>query len=344
LRYARWRSACGSREARTYAPSPKQTLYNGTAQRYASAIPMVLTRTNPVLCLVLVLVPAGCTEHGAHSTARGREQAKEEYVPVFRLACSEKVKDGLAARFERAQIDVRMLRIQDLSPHEVPDWAKESEGWLILVKPAKRREAETVRKDWFQSLREPAEMSGPVQPRVVPLVLGEAKPLPKKLVVSVRDELLKRRDLDQTVRRDPDRQSEMKEVDTDNTDWLKQVVVDLGWIDSKRFGDQAADAAFLLVQHSGDLPLMLAALPEIEQDVKAGRLNPQNFALLFDRLQIMQGGRQRYGTQVMKDDKGDWIVGRLEEPDQVDERRKEIGLEPLQDYLSRFGHTVRIQR
>lgn len=137
----------------------------------------------------------------------------------------------------------------------------------------------------------------------------------------------------------------MMQVDDDNTTWLKKVVVEHGWIDSTRFGTKAANAAFLLVQHSGDLPLMTAALPQIGEEVKAGRLDGQNFALLFDRLQLMQGGRQRYGTQVMKvGSQGDWVVHRLEDPDRVDERRKEMGLGPLEKYLARFGHKVRIER
>jgi hypothetical protein len=314
---------------------------------------METTRTYPapyLLLLLVFLVAAGCTGNGngEPSTVRAKEKQKEHesYAPIFRLSSSEEVKDRLAARFAQAQVDARLTPIRDLPPEKVPSWARGCEGWVILVKPAQREAAEAVRKQWFQSLREKAEMSGPVRrPRAVPLVLGEAKPVPEEVLASVKGELQKRRKLDQVVRKDPSRHGEMKQVDTDNTTWLKKVVVDHGWIDSRRFGTKAADTAFLLVQHSGDLPLMLAALPEIEKDVRAGRLSAENFAFLFDRVQIMQGGQQRYGTQVIKEgEKGDWVVGRLEDPDRVDERRKEIGLGPLADYLARFGQNVRIER
>lgn len=308
---------------------------------------METTRTCRVPCLLAaLLVAAGCGGNGDSSTVRAEERQHASYVPAFCLSSSEGVKDELARRLAQSQIDARFPRIRDLPPAAVPRWAKGREGWLVLVKPAQREAAEAARKEWFQSLRKPAEMSGPVRrPRVVPLVLGEARPLSDEVLASISGELSKRRELDQVVRKDPSRRGEMKQVDTDNTAWLKQVVVEHGWIDSRRFGVKAADAAFLLVQHSGDLPLMLAALPEIEKDVKAGRLNAENFAFLFDRLQIMQGGQQRYGTQIIKDDEqGDWVVSRLEDPDRVDELRKEIGLEPLQDYIARFGHKVRIER
>ena len=154
-------------------------------------------------------------------------------------------------------------------------------------------------------------------------------PMEAEAVASIQAELRKRARKDQEVRRGD--QSAMQQVDADNTAWLKQTVVAHGWIDVARFGRQAADDAFLLVQHSGDLALMNAALPKIERDVKAGRLSSQNFALLYDRTEIMQGGKQRYGTQILKDEKsGDWVVGRLEDPERVDERRKAIGLGLLQ--------------
>ena len=62
-------------------------------------------------------------------------------------------------------------------------------------------------------------------------------------------------------------------VDADNTAWLREQMRELGWIDASRFGPDASFAAFLIVQHSQDLPLMLAALPEIEADVRAKRFN-----------------------------------------------------------------------
>ena len=57
-----------------------------------------------------------------------------------------------------------------------------------------------------------------------------------------------------------------------------------GWIDAGRFGSAASKAACVIVQHSGDVSMMMAALPEIEKDVKARQLDGQAFALLNDRL------------------------------------------------------------
>lgn len=111
---------------------------------------------------------------------------------------------------------------------------------------------------------------------------------------------------------------------------------EVGWIDVGRFGADAANAAFLLVQHSANTPLMMAALPIIEKDVKAKRLDGEPFALLYDRLQLMLGGKQRYGTQLSANDKEDLVVPALEDRKKVDEYRKELGLPPLAEYLKLF--------
>ena len=102
-----------------------------------------------------------------------------------------------------------------------------------------------------------------------PLTFGKPKELPAEKVQAAQAELVKRLQLDQAVRRDRSRRGEMAKVDADNTAYLKKQVTETGWIDVGRFGRSASHAAFLLVQHSGDLPLMLAALPHIKKDVKA---------------------------------------------------------------------------
>ncbi len=171
---------------------------------------------------------------------------------------------------------------------------------------------------------------------VVPLAIGAAAPLPAERIAALQAELAKRREIDQAVRTDAARHAEMEGVDRDNTAWLAALVQEIGWIDVERFGKESAGAAFLIVQHSGDLPLMSAALPAIERDVRAHGLDGQNYALLFDRLQVNLGRRQRYGSQLGSDEEGRLIVIGLEARDRVDALRKELRMGPLAAYLDFF--------
>jgi hypothetical protein len=61
-------------------------------------------------------------------------------------------------------------------------------------------------------------------------------------------------------------------------------------------------------------------------------VDPRDTAYLTDRVLIGTGKRQLYGTQVIFKD-GKFVPNPIEDADQVDERRKAIGMEPLQEYL-----------
>jgi hypothetical protein len=178
---------------------------------------------------------------------------------------------------------------------------------------------------------------------VEPYELPEAQPLDQGVVSMLVEDLRARRVEDQRVRKDlesqADREAAVKEmvaVDLDNTEFLLGVIRELGWIDATRFGAEAADTAFLIVQHTSDLRLMRTALPRIEEDVRAGRLGGQSFALMHDRLQLNLGGRQRYGSQLGRLPDGGAVLMPCEDLERVDERRASMGMGPLAEYLELF--------
>ena len=172
--------------------------------------------------------------------------------------------------------------------------------------------------------------------KVRPLALGAVAELTTERVAALQEELRRRRAEDQAVRKDARRSTEMQKVDEDNTAFLKKLVGEVGWIDATRFGKEAADAAFLIVQHSGDVPLMAATLPEIEKGVRAKVLDPQSFALLHDRLSLDLGRKQRYGTQLGQGADKNLVVMPIEDRAHVEKIREELGLLPLSQYLDYF--------
>lgn len=179
--------------------------------------------------------------------------------------------------------------------------------------------------------------SAEVPPAIRPAPVDDARALPAEVVAEIRAQLSRRFVADKAVRTDPASTAEAwKAVDEPNTAWLRATIERVGWIDVGRFGSDASDAAFLLVQHSGDLTLMRAVLPEIERDVRARRQEGGSYALLYDRVQIFAGRKQRYGSQIQYGPDGGIGVFELEDPATVDALRAGLGLEPLADYLKRF--------
>jgi len=179
----------------------------------------------------------------------------------------------------------------------------------------------------------------PSKLRVEPYELPADIEVDEGLAAAVLEDLRERSREDQRVRsggRTSVDAGEMMRVDADNTEFLLIMIEEIGWIDATRFGSEASDAAFLLVQHSGDIRLMRTALPLVEADVEAGKLNGQAFALLHDRCQLNLGYRQRYGSQIGIMPDGRSVLMPMEDPDGVDARRAALGMGPLAEYLAHF--------
>ncbi len=174
----------------------------------------------------------------------------------------------------------------------------------------------------------PVELVGPK-----PLALPQAAKLAPDKVKTACESLEKLYKDDQSARSGKASVEEVLKVQAENTKGLKMLLAEVGWIDVARFGAKASNQALMLAQHSGDLPLMMAALVEVKKDVKDQAMDAQGYAMLYDRLQLMLGEKQRYGTQVGKTGASDYAILPLEDPAKVNDFRKEIGLFPLEDYV-----------
>jgi hypothetical protein len=110
-------------------------------------------------------------------------------------------------------------------------------------------------------------------------------------------------------------------------------VQEIGWIDAPRFGQKVSVFATIMTKHTGNLALMAAVLPYVERDLKETG-DGQTYAVLYDAVQLDLGRKQRYGTQIGADAKGDHYILPLENPARVDDELKAIGLGPLSRYMA----------
>ena len=127
---------------------------------------------------------------------------------------------------------------------------------------------------------------------------------------------------------------EMARLDGIATDWLKQVVEQQGWPTISEVGAAGASNAWLLAQHADHDPLFqLKVLQLMEPLVGQGEADGRNFAYLYDRVMLKLAGAQRYGTQ-MHCPAGAFEPQPLELPDDIDQLRADVGLEPIEDYIA----------
>ena len=128
----------------------------------------------------------------------------------------------------------------------------------------------------------------------------------------------------------------LRAVDAANTARMKRIVAERGWPGRSLVGDDGAQAAWLLVQHADHDPaFQRACLELLGQAVQAGEAAARQQAYLTDRVLLAEGNQQRYGTQFTGVG-GSWQPRPLTDPDHVDDRRHQVGLEPLADDHRRF--------
>ncbi|GAA4177002.1 hypothetical protein GCM10022218_25100 [Sphingobacterium ginsenosidimutans] len=130
---------------------------------------------------------------------------------------------------------------------------------------------------------------------------------------------------------------QMKKIDLESAESVKKIIDDHGWLGKHQIGKEANETLFLAIQHIDDSVVQTKYLPILSEAVKNKAAEPWQYAFLTDRILMNQGKKQRYGTQTIISDKeyGGYVVP-LENPDQVDKLRQEMGLESLKEYLNEF--------
>lgn len=128
----------------------------------------------------------------------------------------------------------------------------------------------------------------------------------------------------------------ISENDSINLIRVKKILDERGWLGSEVIGNRGNTTLFLVIQHA-DLETQKKYLPMMREAVENGNARAYSLALLEDRVALGQGKKQIYGSQIGRDEEtGDYYVLPLIEPEKVNERRSEVGLGTIEDYVSRW--------
>lgn len=92
----------------------------------------------------------------------------------------------------------------------------------------------------------------------------------------------------------------------------------------------------MVIQHNR--AIQKKYLPIIRDAVKTGRAETRHLAMLEDRIAIEEGRAQIYGSQLQ----GNALIGGFDflpiiDPDNLDQRRAQVGLGSYADYVSEVG-------
>lgn len=126
-------------------------------------------------------------------------------------------------------------------------------------------------------------------------------------------------------------------INKKNAEEFDSIFAVKGWPKISEMGFYASEAAFLIVQHS-TTERQEKYIVEVEKLCKEDEALWSDYALMYDRICIARDRPQRYGSQCRQDEEtGAYSFYPIEDEKNVNARRKEMGLEPIEEYARYFG-------
>lgn len=189
-------------------------------------------------------------------------------------------------------------------------------------------------KAWLQAEQARRRAEGPPPP------VAPADPaLREELLRLVREDQQARAFMSQGTSPAGDRLAALAASDGERLARLKRIVGERGFPHARDVGRDGVAAAWLLLQHADSDPAfqqrMLAELSGRKGD---DAIEPEQIALLTDRVLRAQGMPQRYGTQFSGNPGEPLAMQPVEDPAGLDARRARMHLMPAATYACMLQH------
>ena len=253
----------------------------------------------------------------AFSESFKTEQKKA--TPFYNAACSAALAGNNKLAFEWLNISI-------------------DKGWTNISHMKTDSDLTTLHdaKEWKEALDK-------LQKKLDVLEANYDKPLKAELLAILEEDQKYRQQLQGVEKKYGWNSKEMKDfwviinnADSLNLIKIKAILDKNGWVGADKVGNEASNAIFLVIQHS-DLPTQQKYLPMMREAVKNKKANGSSLALLEDRVALGEGRKQIYGSQLRGDGNGGYYLSPLEDPDNVDKRREEVGLPPIAEYIRNWN-------
>jgi hypothetical protein len=122
-----------------------------------------------------------------------------------------------------------------------------------------------------------------------------------------------------------------------NAQILRRIVSTQGWPGHSMVGPEACQAAVEIAVHADHAPALQRVLLRMLHDAASqGNATWAQWAHLYDRCLASEGNRQIYGAQYRYVGDGLLELVPVEDHDDLDERRRAIGLAPLAEQAARL--------
>ena len=121
-------------------------------------------------------------------------------------------------------------------------------------------------------------------------------------------------------------------LDKKNAERMKEIIGEIGWPTRGKVGKDASFYSWLLVQHADhDVDFQKACLDMMKKE-EDGEVGRNEIAYLEDRVRVNEGKPILYGRQFYRNPERVMTCYPVEDPANLDKRRKAMGLESFAEY------------
>lgn len=138
---------------------------------------------------------------------------------------------------------------------------------------------------------------------------------------------------------------EMKELHNRNAIILNEIIDQIGYPAIAKVGKAASEAAWLVIQHAiGQPGFMKKCVKLLEAVVSENKAHAKNLAYLTDRVAVLEGKPQLYGTQFDWDKNGELSPELFDDLIKVNQRRRSIGLNSLEEQTGVIRRQAKLEK
>ncbi len=154
-----------------------------------------------------------------------------------------------------------------------------------------------------------------------------------KLIIELKDADLKFREkLIKEKKLSEGYNNAMETLHIKNAEKLNEIIDEIGFPTIEKVGIEASESAWLIIQHSISKPeFMKKCLKLLENVALENKVYEKNLAGFSDRINVLEGKPQLYGTQFDWDKNGELSPNEYDDLLKVNFRRLKIGLNTLEE-------------
>jgi len=133
----------------------------------------------------------------------------------------------------------------------------------------------------------------------------------------------------------------IRELHLNQANELEKIIETYGWPKISLVGKEGADAAWLILQHSISRPdFMKKCFSIFESAVKEDEASIEHLACLTDGIRYFSREPQVYGSYFDWNEKGEFCPWDIEDPEDVDKKRRKMGLNTLEERIKEMHEDV----